>query len=66
MQLQDDGDLFICKLHQQARHVMEEPRNALEIYKSLGIRGVIDKEQGTREVAQELGQLLPGELCTSV
>ncbi len=54
MQLENDSDLFICKLYQQSRHVMEEPRNALDIYKSLGIGAVIDKEQATREVVQEL------------
>lgn len=54
VQLRNDADLFICTLYQQTRHVMEEPRNALEIYNSLGIGGVDDKKQGTREVVQEL------------
>jgi hypothetical protein len=54
VQLQGDSDLFICKLYQQVRHIMEEPRNALEIYRSLRIGGVGDQEQGTREVVQEL------------
>jgi hypothetical protein len=44
VQLQCDSDLFICKLYQQVRHIIEEPRNALEIYRSLSIDGVDDQE----------------------
>jgi hypothetical protein len=38
---------------------MEESRDALEIYRSLGIDGVVDQEQGTREVVQELRRKQP-------
>ena len=38
---------------------MEEEMNALGIYGSLGLDGVDDKEQGTREVVQELRRKQP-------
>jgi hypothetical protein len=59
VQLHNDSKLFICKLYQQAGHVMEEERDALQIYKSLGLDGVNDKEQGTKEVVQELRRQQP-------
>jgi len=52
--LEDDANLFLCKLYRVVRGIMDEDRYALGIFQSLGLKGINDEEQATKQITQHL------------
>jgi len=51
--LEGDANLFLCKLY-EVRGIIDEEKNALDIFRSLHQSGISDEEQATKDIIHQI------------